>query len=182
MFEELVRYKVNFTRKGEFQGSRSYIIFKTNLPKALYLFYEHHCQAMEEVMTSLLLKVKAVKNGLCYITLNAKSGRTYGSQRITAELKAQDFHVGRHRVMQIMRANGLKVRPKRNLSEPVKQTALTKVPLLPIDWIRISKLIGKIKNGFADITDIWTQEGWLYIAIVLDLYSLLIVGWSVSDK
>lgn len=119
------------------------------------------------------------------LTLHVKaafsaSRGTYGSPRITAELKAQGFQVGRYRVMQIMRANGLKVRPKKRF---VKTTDSShKCPVAPNRLDQNFKAYRKDQKWASDITYIWTQEGWLYLAIILDLFSRRIVGWSVSDK
>jgi transposase InsO family protein len=80
------------------------------------------------------------------------SNETYGAPRMHVELKEEGLAVGRHRVARLMRDNGLKALQKRRY----KKTT--------------------------DISYIWTAEGWLYLAIVLDLYSRRIIGWATSDR
>ncbi len=105
------------------------------------------------------------------------SNRTYGSPRITAELQAQGLAVGRHRVMQIMRANGLKVRPKKRFVRTTNSSH--SYPVSPNRLGQNFKTFGPDEKWVADISYIWTSEGWLYLAVVLDLFSRRIVGWAV---
>ncbi len=107
------------------------------------------------------------------------SNRTYGSPRITAELQAQGLAVGRHRVMQIMRANGLKVRPKKRFVRTTNSSH--SYPVSPNRLGQNFKTFGPDEKWVADISYIWTSEGWLYLAVVLDLFSRRIVGWAVRD-
>jgi len=102
----------------------------------------------------------------------------YGSPRVHAELVAKGIRVGRHKVAYLMRLARLKGCPKRRFrvtterdrSHPVaknllKQNFSTKAPN---------------QRWAGDITYISTREGWLYLAVVMDLYSRRIVGWSMS--
>ena len=75
-------------------------------------------------------------------------------------------------------------------------TAITRSTLRPTCWIRTSQRMASIKSGpvllvtFAlqmhcqamDISYIWTSEGWLYLAVILDLYSRRVIGWAVSNR
>ena len=49
-------------------------------------------------------------------------------------------------------------------------------------WIKISQLTGPNQKWAGDISYIWTSEGWLYLAVILDLYSRRVIGWAVSNR
>lgn len=97
-----------------------------------------------------------------------------------AELRDDGIQAGRHRVARLMRENGLKARQKTrfkrttdsNHGEPVAPN------LLDQDFA----CDGPDQKWGADISYIWTAEGWLYLAIVVDLYSRRIVGWDARDR
>ena len=108
------------------------------------------------------------------------SRRTYGSPRIHAELRARGHRVGRHRVARLMRKEGLIARRKRrfrvttqsNHSQPIAHNVLARnfdVPHLDRVWA-------------GDITYLPTAEGWLYLAVLLDLCSKAVVGWAMSEE
>jgi putative transposase len=110
----------------------------------------------------------------------AASHRTYGSPRMHAELCEARLAIGRHRIARLMRENGLRAIQKRRFKrttdsdhgEPVAAN------LLDQDFA----CDGPDQKWGADISYIWTTEGWLYLAIVLDFYSRRIVGWTTSDR
>ncbi len=110
----------------------------------------------------------------------ATSHETYGSPRMHAELKSSGLPVGRHRVARLMRDNGLKARQKTRFKrttdsdhgEPVARNVLQQ---------NFAATAPNQKWG-VDISYVWTAEGWLYLAIVLDLFSRRIIGWQMSDR
>jgi transposase InsO family protein len=108
------------------------------------------------------------------------SSETYGAPRMHAELTEEGLAVGRHRVARLMRDNGLKALQKRRYKKTTDSSHGSPVAanLLDQDFAcdRPDQKWG------ADISYIWTAEGWLYLAIVLDLYSRRIVGWATSDR
>lgn len=110
----------------------------------------------------------------------ACSNETYGSPRMHAELTAEGLRIGRHRVARLMRQNGLRALPKRRC----KQTTDSHhgAPVAPNLLDQDFAASGPNQKWGADISYIWTSEGWLYLAIVLDLFSRRIVGWAVSDR
>ena len=109
----------------------------------------------------------------------ALSDRTYGSPRIWRELRAQGLEVGRHRVERLMRQNQLIARgrrrrwPKDGGERPVHALA-------PNVLDRQFGAAAPNQSWAADFTYVWTGEGWLYVAAVLDLYSRCVVGWSMK--
>src|SRR5258707_9509979 len=104
--------------------------------------------------------------------------RVYGSPRVHAELHAEGIHCARKRVARLMREQGLFAqRPRHRTvttkSEPGAQVAPN---LLQRDFSADQP----DKKWVADTTYIWTAEGWLYLAVVLDLFSRMVVGWSMA--
>lgn len=108
------------------------------------------------------------------------SNGTYGSPRMYAELTEDGLAAGRHRVARLMRDNGLKALQKRRYKKTTDSGHGGPVAanLLDQDFA----CDGPDQKWGADISYIWTAEGWLYLAIVLDLYSRRIVGWATSDR
>jgi putative transposase len=108
-----------------------------------------------------------------------KTGRgAYGSPRVHRELRAKGRRVGRKRVERLMRREGIAGRKKRrfrkttdsNHPDPIAPNVLDRhfdVELPDTAWV-------------TDVTYVWTLEGWLYLAVILDLFSRRVVGWSAS--
>jgi transposase InsO family protein len=108
------------------------------------------------------------------------SHETYGSPRMVHELREQGFVVGRRRIARLMRENGLQARQKRRFTRTTDSAhAFPTAPNLIAQ--RFESDAPNRKWG-SDITYIWTREGWLYLAVVLDLYARRIIGWEVSDR
>jgi transposase InsO family protein len=112
--------------------------------------------------------------------VHERSRRTYGSPRVTAELRARGVRVGRKRVARIMRKKGLEARRKR----PFRRTtdSAHSNPVAP-------NLVGRMFSATApdrvwatDVKAVWTDEGWLYLAAMIDLFSRRIVGWATSAR
>ena len=108
------------------------------------------------------------------------SNGTYGSPRMHAELKESGFSIGRHRVARLMRENGLQARQKTRFKKTTDSDHGG--PVAPNVLSQDFTATGPNEKWGVDISYVWTAEGWLYLAIVLDLFSRRIVGWSVSDR
>jgi putative transposase len=108
------------------------------------------------------------------------SHETYGSPRMTVELNEAGVAVGRHRVARLMRENGLKAFQKRRFKRTTDSAhgGLIAPNMLDQDF----ETTGPNQKWGVDISYIWTAEGWLYLAIVLDFFSRRIIGWAVSDR
>jgi transposase InsO family protein len=102
----------------------------------------------------------------------------YGSPRVHAELQAQGIRCGRKRVARLMREQGLAARkpPHRTITTHSDPEAQVAPNLLQRDF-HADKPDTK---WVADTTYIWAAEGWLYLAVVLDLFSRMVVGWSMA--
>jgi putative transposase len=105
---------------------------------------------------------------------------TYGSPRVTVELKGRGVRVSENTVARYMRAAGVSVRPKRSF---VPRTTDSAHPH-PV----AANLLGRDfaapapdRKWACDLTYVWTDEGWLYLSVVIDLFSRRVVGWSMTD-
>jgi transposase InsO family protein len=102
----------------------------------------------------------------------------YGSRRIHAELAEQGGSCGRKRVVRLMRKLGLKARRQRHRT--VTTDSQHSDPVAPNLLHRDFSAPAPNTKWVTDITGVWTAEGWLYVAVVLDLYSRLVVGWAMA--
>jgi putative transposase len=110
----------------------------------------------------------------------SQSRETYGSPRMHAELQEAGLCAGRHRVARIMRENHLKARPKMRFKKTTDSDHGGAVA--PNVLAQDFAAEGPDEKWGVDISYVWTAEGWLYLAIVLDLFSRRIVGWAMSDR
>jgi putative transposase len=103
---------------------------------------------------------------------------------MTMELKEAGLAVGERRVGRLMRING--IRPVRTRKHKVTTNNNHRLgPKAPwaANWLDGDFAAAAPNQKWAgDITYIWTAEGWLYLAVVLDLHSRRVVGWAVSDR
>jgi putative transposase len=140
-------------------------------PSGYYAWCDRPVSAREMANQELVEKIKVV---------HAESLETYGSPRVYQELKAQGVACSENRVARLMRLYHIrakqtkhyKVTTKRNQAHPVAPNLLKRD--FVADW--------PDQKWLTDITYIPTQEGWLYLAAVLDLYTRRIVGWAMSDR
>ena len=102
----------------------------------------------------------------------------YGSPRVHAELVAEGVEVGRHKVAQLMRSARLKRCPKRRYRTTTQRDPTHRVAnnLLKQNFAAD----GPDQRWASDITYIATRQGWLYLAVTMDLFSRRIVGWSMD--
>ena len=109
------------------------------------------------------------------------SGRTYGARRVWHDILAAGFTCGLHRIERLMRANALKARPRRRRL-PVDDGEPPTGELAANVLDRKFDAPAPNQKWAADFTYVWTGEGWLYVAVVIDLYARLVVGWSMQDR
>jgi putative transposase len=110
-----------------------------------------------------------------------QSDRTYGSPRVWRDLRAWGFWCGKHRVARLMSAAGLKARSKRRRL-PFDLGQRPEHAIAPNVLDRQFEATAPNQRWVADFTYIWTEEGWLFFAVVMDLFSRRIVGWSMSNE
>ena len=108
----------------------------------------------------------------------ASRGR-YGSPRVHAELRARGRRIGRKRVARLMRGMGLAARRRRRFRRTTDSRHA--FPIAPNLLERNFTAEAPDRVWLADLTYIWTAQGWLYLAAVLDLYTRRVVGWAMAD-
>jgi transposase InsO family protein len=111
--------------------------------------------------------------------LHLRSRKTYGSPRIVAQLRQRGLRHGRNRVARLMRDKGLCGRQRGRYRVQTTDSHHDH-PIAPNRLALAPAAAAPNQIWVADITYIQTQEGWLYLAAVLDLYSRRIVGWALS--
>ncbi|MEZ4600152.1 MAG: IS3 family transposase [Syntrophotaleaceae bacterium] len=109
-----------------------------------------------------------------------ESDQTYGAGRIVQELRDQGTPVGKNRVWRLMRENALQVKTTRRFK--VTTNSDHKRPVAPNLVQREFCADGPDRLWTGDITYIWTNEGWMYLAVVLEVFSRRIVGWSMNRR
>lgn len=112
--------------------------------------------------------------------IHRQSDRSYGSRRIYRELRAQGVRCGRKRVARLMRKDGLRAKSPRRFKVTTQSAAGHAVAPNLLD--RAFEVSTPDTVWAGDITYIWTREGWLYLAVLMDLCSRYIVGWAVRDR
>jgi len=108
------------------------------------------------------------------------SKRRYGSPRVHADLKAAGERVARKRVARIMRENELAARCRRRFRKTTDSRHA--FPIAPNVLERNFTASAPNEAWVTDITFLWTKQGWLYLAVILDLFSRRVVGWATSEN
>ena len=112
--------------------------------------------------------------------IHQESRETYGSPSIWDALLKQGHCVGEHRVARLMRVEGIR-------TKTVKQWRATtqshnRFPVAANTLNRQFTVESPNRGWAGDLTDVWTAEGWLYLAVILDLYSRLVIGWAMGHR
>lgn len=112
--------------------------------------------------------------------IHAASKGRYGQRRIVAHLKHQEIVVGRNRVGRLMRENGIKARWPRKFKATTNFEHAFEVA--PNVLARKFKVEAPNQAVVGDITYVKTGQGWLYLAVLIDLFSRRVVGWAMSAR
>lgn len=109
------------------------------------------------------------------------SDETYGARRVWLDLRAWQVDCGRGQIERLMRRHELVAKPvKRQL--PVDSGVRPEHGIAPNALARQFDAPAPNQRWVADFTYIWTLEGWLYLAVVLDLFSRRVIGWSMQPR
>jgi transposase InsO family protein len=112
------------------------------------------------------------------VAAHKRSRATYGSPRVHAELRARGIRVGRKRIERLMREKGIQARRKRRFRRTTDSNHPN--PVAPNVLARRFEPAAPNAVWVTDVTYVWTDEGWLYLAIMLDLFARKVVGWATS--
>lgn len=137
--------------------------------------YRKHLEAQKQApvrqRTELIVEIKCINN--------APKLKVYGSPRMTQELRNRRFKVSENTVAKLMHMHG--IRSKRAYGfKPPKTTVVDPKARYSENLIKDTCPIRFGAQLIADITYIPTKEGWLYLSVVIDLYTRLVVGWETS--
>jgi putative transposase len=110
----------------------------------------------------------------------AASKQTYGWPRMVRQLRDEGLAVGKERVRKAMKNNDIRVRPRRRFK--VTTDSNHTLPIAPNLLNREFAAEAPNKVWVGDITYVWTAEGWLYLATVIDLFSRQLVGFAMGER
>lgn len=112
--------------------------------------------------------------------LHKQSNRSYGSRRMAKSLSVNENKIGRFKIRRLMRQNGIICKQRRRYTATTQSNhSLTTAENILNREFNVTSPNSK---WVSDITYLWTLEGWLYIAAVLDLFSRCVVGWAMADN
>ena len=120
------------------------------------------------------------KLGVEIAAIHKASGETYGSPRILLDLHAKGLQVSRKRVARLMREMGIRSRRKQRFKATTDSGHQLPVAANVLD--RKFEVDAPNVAWVTDITYVWTDEGWLYLAAILDLFSRRVVGLAMSER
>ena len=112
--------------------------------------------------------------------IHRKSRSTYGKRRIAEELQSKGIPCGEHKAGTLMKLAGVQAKQKKKFKATTDSNHT--MPVSPNLLKRNFNVSHPNMIWVGDITYIWTTEGWLYLAVVIDLYSRRIVGWSINKR
>jgi len=137
-------------------------------------YHKYLCSQMSQRRLENMLIAEEIKR----IYIN-KHGR-YGSPRIHEEMRKGGKRINKKRIARLMRINKIRAITKRKYKATTNSSHNKQVAenLLKQNF----KASEPNKVWVSDITYIWTKEGWLYLAVILDLFSRRVVGWSMSEN
>lgn len=134
-----------------------------------YKFYKQEQAKLNLREERILTEVKV---------LHLQSKGSYGSRRISKGLKNRGFKVGRHKARSLMKKANIECKQRRRYRVTTNSNHTLAVAQNALN--RNFKTAEMNRVWVADITFLWTDEGWLYIAAVLDLFSRRVVGWALA--
>ena len=138
-----------------------------------YDYMSRHTQAPVDVeKTTLIARIQ---------TIAAKTRSSYGSRRMTRALREEGFQVGRYKVRRLMKDAGVVVK-RRSTRKPQTTDSRHDYRVAPNIVDREFDVAQPNAVWAGDLTYIWTREGWLYLAVLLDLCSRKVVGWSLGSR
>jgi len=139
-------------------------------PSGFYAFDKRQLSQHGQADVALAQRIEVIHQG--------SRGR-YGSPRVHAVLTGQGVGISRKRVARLMQEGGLRARSPRRF----RKTTDSNHPFPIADNVleRCFEVDAPNTAWAGDITYIHTREGWLYLAVLLDLYSRLVVGWAMRD-
>ncbi len=136
--------------------------------------YYRYCQQVRQPDPDHQAMLAAVKE------IAEASQNSYGSRRMKRALNALGYPVGRRKARSLMKEAGIKARYRKKYK--VTTNSNHQQPVFDNVLNREFAVAAQDQAYVSDITYIWTQEGWLYLAVFIDLFSRRVVGWSMGSR
>lgn len=135
-------------------------------------YYRYLRRPMEDKLLDirLMIELKA---------LHKQSKESYGSRRMSQALKANGYDIGRYQARSLMRQYHIECKQRRRFTVTTRNN-----PKLPVAENQLNRNFATQKPNqvwVADITYLRTDEGWLYLAVVLELFSRRVIGWAMNE-
>jgi len=165
-----MRYQLVYDHSGQYPVRQMCRVLKVS-PSAYYAWLGRPESRRVREDRRLLVEIKAIHQA---------KRETYGSPRMHAELEAQGLRLGEKRVARLMRDNNIRAKQKKKFR--VTTDSKHAYPVAPNLLERNFQAAAPNQKWVADISYIHTDEGWLYLAVILDLYSRIVVGWSMAGR
>jgi putative transposase len=137
-------------------------------------YYDWHAQPGKVIAPEELALRRRMK------ALFAASRDSLGSRTMMRNLRDEGFEIGRDKTRRLMKRLGLKVRQKRKYK--VTTDSKHNLPVAKNVLKRQFSPAAPNQVWGTDITYLWTQQGWIYLAVVIDLYSRRVVGWAIDRR
>lgn len=166
-----MKYVFIAAHEGEFQVKRMCQVLGVRR-SGYYAWRKRQSSTREEANQALLALIQEEYQ---------KSRKTYGSPRVHVALRRRGVRCGRNRVARLMRLYGIVALKRRRYHPRTTQRQAGVVPA-PNRLNQDFSASAPNQKWVSDFTYIATAEGWLYLAIVLDLFSRLVIGWAMSTK
>ena len=109
-----------------------------------------------------------------------RSRGSYGVPRILDDLHDAGYKVGKHRVGRLMRENGIRSKMMKRFKKTTRQNPFHKASPNILDGN--FQASGPNEKWVSDITYVWTGEGWVYLCVILDLFSRQVIGWALDRR
>ena len=165
-----MKYAFMRAHQDQFKVSRMCRALETSR-SGYYSWHNRKESKRSEENRTVLVQIKKV---------HEENREAYGAIKTWRELKAQGIECGRHRVVRLRRQAGIEARRKRRFRITTQSRAGV---IAAENKLNQSFEVGALDRAWVgDITFIATASGWLYLAVLLDLYSRRVVGWAMSER
>ena len=166
-----MKYVFMAAHEGEFAVKRMCRVLEVKR-SGYYAWRKRKASTREQANQTLLGLIEAE---------HAKSRKTYGSPRLHVVLRRQGVRCGHNRVARLMRMHGIVARKQRRYYPRTTQRQAGVIPA-PNRLNQDFSAAAPNQKWVSDFTYIETAQGWLYLAVVLDLFSRRVIGWAMSTK
>jgi len=165
-----MKYKFMYENRNKYPIEKMAIIFGVSR-SGYYDYLKHPVSKREIDNLKIIFEIKEI---------HRKSRFNYGSPRIYKALRKKGIECGKNRVVRLMKLNNIRSKTRKKFKATTNSKHNNPVYENILDRKFVVTEINKA--WVSDITYIWTLEGWLYLCVIIDLYSRKIIGWSMSER